>query len=132
MKDQQQLDPELAWVVRWRETVEEPTEGELFIGDCRSKYYWVNREVFALEKGILWSKGEEGKSTALCLLNYFDSLDTFPLKAVSRFPRRDPDLSHPRYHFFLCLVLTLTHGWTPRLMCQGNQFIYILVKTGPV
>jgi hypothetical protein len=39
MKEQQRVDPELAWVVRWRETGEEPTEGELFIGDSRSKYY---------------------------------------------------------------------------------------------
>ena len=60
MKDQQRVDPQLAWVVRWRETGEEPTEGELFIGDSRSKYYWVNREVFVLKKGILWRKGEEG------------------------------------------------------------------------
>jgi hypothetical protein len=37
-KDHQRVDPELAWVVRWRETGEEPTEGELFIGDSRSKY----------------------------------------------------------------------------------------------
>jgi hypothetical protein len=56
------VDPELAWVVRWRETGEEPTEGELFIGDSRSKYYWVNREVFVLEKGVLWKKRDEGKS----------------------------------------------------------------------
>jgi hypothetical protein len=54
--------PELVWVVRWRETGEEPTEGELFIGDSRGKYYWVNREVFVLEKGVLWRKGNEGKS----------------------------------------------------------------------
>jgi hypothetical protein len=60
MKDQQRVDPELAWVVRWRETGEERTEGELFIGDSRSKYYWVNSEVFVLEKGILWRKGGEG------------------------------------------------------------------------
>jgi hypothetical protein len=33
------------------------------MGDPRSKYYWVNREVFVLERGILWRKGEEGKST---------------------------------------------------------------------
>jgi hypothetical protein len=46
MKEQQRVDPELAWVVRWRETGEEPTEGELFLGDSRSKYYWINREVF--------------------------------------------------------------------------------------
>jgi hypothetical protein len=45
MKEQQRIDPELAWVVRWRETGEEPTEGELFLGDSRSKYYWINREV---------------------------------------------------------------------------------------
>jgi hypothetical protein len=38
IKEQQRVDPELAWVVRWRETGEEPTEGELFIGDSRSKY----------------------------------------------------------------------------------------------
>ena len=56
------MDPELTWVVRWRETGEEPTEGEVFMGDPRSKYYWVNREVFVLERGILWRKGEEGKS----------------------------------------------------------------------
>jgi hypothetical protein len=61
MKDQQRVDPELAWVVRWRETGEEPTEGELFIGDSGRKYYWVNREVFVLEKGILWRRGGEGK-----------------------------------------------------------------------
>ena len=61
MKDQQRVDPELAWVVRWRETWEEPTEGELFIGDSRSKYYWVNREVVVLEKGIIWRKGREEK-----------------------------------------------------------------------
>ena len=36
MKEQQQVDPELAWVVRWRETGEEPTEGELFIGDSEA------------------------------------------------------------------------------------------------
>jgi hypothetical protein len=63
VKEQQRVDPELIWMVRWRETGEEPTAGELFIGDSRSKYYWVNREVFVLEKGIIWSKGEEGKST---------------------------------------------------------------------
>ena len=60
MKDQQRVDPELAWVARWRETGEEPTEREVFMGDSRSKYYWVNREVFVLERGILWRKGEEG------------------------------------------------------------------------
>jgi hypothetical protein len=38
MKEQQRVNLELAWVVRWRETGEEPTEGELFIGDSRSKY----------------------------------------------------------------------------------------------
>jgi hypothetical protein len=81
MKEQQMVDPKLAWVVRWRETGEEPTEGELFIGDSRSKY---------------------------------------------------PDLSHPRSPFFFLLVLTLSHGLTPRLICQGNHVIYILVKTGPV
>ena len=62
MKEQQRVDPELAWVVRWRETGEEPTEGELFIGDSRSKYYWINREVFVLEKGVLWREGDVGKS----------------------------------------------------------------------
>jgi hypothetical protein len=61
MKEQQMVDPKLAWVVRWRETGEEPTEGELFIGDSRSKYYWIN-EVFVLEKGVLWREGDEGKS----------------------------------------------------------------------
>jgi hypothetical protein len=45
MKKQQRIDPEIAWVVRWRETGEEPTEGELFLGDSRSKYYWIKREV---------------------------------------------------------------------------------------
>ena len=62
MKKQQRVDPELVWVVRWREAGEEPTEEELFIGDSRCKYYWINREVFVLEKGILWRKGDEGKS----------------------------------------------------------------------
>jgi hypothetical protein len=52
------VDPELAWVVRWRETGEERTEGDLFIGNSRSKYYWANSEDFVLEKGILWRKGE--------------------------------------------------------------------------
>jgi hypothetical protein len=85
MKEQQRVDPELAWVVRWRETGEEPTEGELFLGDSRSKYYW----------------------------------------------RRDPDLRHPRSHFFFLLILTLSHGLTPRSICQGDHVIYILVKTGP-
>ena len=62
IKDQQRLDPKLAWVVWWRETGEETTEGEVFMGNSRSKYYWVNREVFVLERGIMWRKGEEGKS----------------------------------------------------------------------
>jgi hypothetical protein len=44
MKKQQRVDPELAWVVRWRETGEEPTEGELLLGDSKSKYYWINRD----------------------------------------------------------------------------------------
>jgi hypothetical protein len=84
MKEQQRVDPELAWVVRWRETGEEPTEGELFIGDSRSKYYWINREVFVLEFVLAWAL----KTNALCLSNYLDSLDTFPSKSISRFPRR--------------------------------------------
>jgi hypothetical protein len=62
MKEQQRVDPELAWVVKWRETGEEPTEGELFLGDSRSKYYWINREVFILEKGVLWKEGDGGKT----------------------------------------------------------------------
>jgi hypothetical protein len=63
MKEQQRVDPELAWVVRWRETGEEPTEGELFIGDSRSKYYWINREIFVLEKGVLW----RGRPSSRCV-----------------------------------------------------------------
>jgi hypothetical protein len=39
MKDQQRVDPKLAWVVWWRETGEETTEGEVFMGNSRSKYY---------------------------------------------------------------------------------------------
>ena len=31
MKEEQRVDPELTWVVRWRETGEEPTEGELLL-----------------------------------------------------------------------------------------------------
>jgi hypothetical protein len=62
MKEQQQVDPELAWMVRWRETGEEPTEGELFLGGSRSKYYWINREVFVLEKEVLWRAGDDRKS----------------------------------------------------------------------
>jgi hypothetical protein len=42
------------------------------------------------------------------------------------------ELSQFRSHFFLRLVLTLTHWLTPRLICQGNHVIYILVITGPV
>jgi hypothetical protein len=99
-------------VVRGRETGEEPTEGELFLGDSRSKYYWINREVFVLEKGVLWN-----------------SLDTFPSKSMSRFPRRDPDLRHPRSHFFFLRILTLSHGLTPRSICQGDHVIYILVAS---
>ena len=60
MKDQQRVDPELAWVVRWRETGEEPTEGELFIGDSRSKYYWVNREFWSWKEGSCGGKGKRG------------------------------------------------------------------------
>ena len=56
------MDPTLAWVVWWRETGEETTEGEVFMGNSRSKYYWVNREVYVLERGIMWRKGEEGNS----------------------------------------------------------------------
>ena len=37
-------------------------EGELLIGDSISKYYWINREVFVLEKEVLWREGDEGKS----------------------------------------------------------------------
>ena len=53
MREQQRVDPELVWVVRWRETGKEPTEGELFIGGSRSNCYWIHREVFVLEKGVL-------------------------------------------------------------------------------
>jgi hypothetical protein len=122
-----------------RETGEEPTEGELFLGDSRSKYYWINREVFILEKGVLWKEGDEGKTARRVvpkmyrehLPNHLDSLDTFPSKSISRFPRRDPDLRHPRSHFFFLLILTLSHGFTPRSICQGDHVIYILIKTGP-
>jgi hypothetical protein len=51
------------------ETGEEPTEGELFLGDSRSKYYWINREVFVLEKGVLWREGDEERQKLPCLSN---------------------------------------------------------------
>jgi hypothetical protein len=50
MKEQQWVDPELAWVVRWRETGEEPTEGELFIGDSRSK---LSQHIFTYPPPII-------------------------------------------------------------------------------
>jgi hypothetical protein len=60
----------------------------LFIGDSRSKYYWINREVFVLEKGVLWREGDEGKSARRVVSKMYreDSLDTFPSKFVFRFP----------------------------------------------
>jgi hypothetical protein len=106
----------------------------LFIGDSRSKYYWINREVFVLEKGVLWREGDEGKSArrvgalktnALRLSNYMDSLDTFPSKFISCFPRRDPDLRHPRSHFFFLLVLTLTKGVLWR---EGDEGMRVVPK----
>jgi hypothetical protein len=36
IKDQQRVDLELAWVARWRETGEEPTEREVFMGPSAS------------------------------------------------------------------------------------------------
>jgi hypothetical protein len=57
MKEQQRVDPELAWVVRWRETGEEPTEGELFIGDSRSKYYWINGSFCLGKRGPVEGRG---------------------------------------------------------------------------
>jgi hypothetical protein len=65
-------------------------------------------------------------TNALCLSNYLDSLDTFPSKSISRFPRRDPDLSHPRSHFFYLLILTLSHGLLDK---QGS---FCLGKRDPV
>lgn len=67
MNDEQRIDPELSWVVRWRETGEEPTEGDVFMGDPQSKYYWLNRKVFVLEEGILWRKGKEGKPARMVI-----------------------------------------------------------------
>jgi hypothetical protein len=84
MKEQQRVDPELAWMVRWRETGEEPTEGELFIGDSRSKYYWINREVFVLEKGVLWRERDEGKSARRVVPTMYrlSHLSLFPASPV--------------------------------------------------
>jgi hypothetical protein len=66
--------------------------------------------------------GEPCSEINLRVKLYLDSLDTFPSKSVPRFPRKDPGLSHPRSPFFHRLVLTLTHGLTPRWLEELSQF----------
>jgi hypothetical protein len=61
------------------------------------------------------------KTNALCLSNYLDSLDTFPSKSMSRFPRRDPDLRHPRSHFFFLLISRSKYYWI-------NREVFVLEK----
>ena len=59
LRENQAKDPELRWVVLWRKTGEEPPEGDLFLANAHTKFYWVNREMFVLGENQVLYKDED-------------------------------------------------------------------------
>jgi RNA:NAD 2'-phosphotransferase (TPT1/KptA family) len=52
--ERQKQDQNLAFLIQWLKTREDPGEGNLFLSSPEAKFYWLNRQVFVLNsKGVL-------------------------------------------------------------------------------
>ncbi len=67
LKEEQEKDPDLAFILNWLKNDQEPPENELFLASPAAKNYWVNKELYYLdEDGVLFNLPKnEGKDHRL-------------------------------------------------------------------
>ncbi len=58
---QQRKDKDLNIILNWLESKSVPAEGILFGSSPAAKYFWINKELFVLESGILKKKTLDGR-----------------------------------------------------------------------
>lgn len=51
---EQQSKKECSFLFDWLTQKAEPTEGQIFLADAETKYYWINRNCFVLENDLIW------------------------------------------------------------------------------
>ena len=61
IKEGQATDVGLGFIRRWLDQRIEPSEAELSLASPESKFYWINKELFFMEEGVIFRKGEGEK-----------------------------------------------------------------------
>jgi hypothetical protein len=54
LKEHQWADDDFRFIRKWLLHGTEPPDGELFLANAASKFYWINRQCFKLEADLLW------------------------------------------------------------------------------
>ena len=69
IKDYQQADRDLRFILKWLTTKEKPSDSELFLSNPAAKNYWINKELFFLcDDGVLWKKNPENDVIRLLVI----------------------------------------------------------------
>jgi transposase InsO family protein len=61
----QAADPDLQIILAWLERGEEPSDGQLMLASKTAKKYWINRELFWCERGVLRKKHKKMESSEI-------------------------------------------------------------------
>jgi len=61
VRQEQEKDSQLKFLMAWWSNGENPEKGELALADPATKFFWENRNLFFLSRGILFKKGEEDR-----------------------------------------------------------------------
>ena len=65
LKGEQAKDDNLCIILDWLLIEKVPEQGTLFLSSPESKYYWLNKELFALIDGVLFRKRLDSKNIEL-------------------------------------------------------------------
>ena len=66
--DAQAQDPQLKFLHAWLHDHQQPADAELLLSGKAEKFYWINREIFFLEDGIIYRSQEEETSKDLLVV----------------------------------------------------------------
>ena len=69
IQSKQATDPQLKFIFSWMHQGSAPTEGELFLADPATKHYWINKELFSVQDGLLFYK-PKGEGNLRLVLPY--------------------------------------------------------------
>ena len=69
IKNAQSADTDISIIYDWLDTGKTPTEGELFLSSPAAKSYWLDRQLFSIDKsGLLWKSKKDGSDKLLLVI----------------------------------------------------------------